>query len=281
MIRSLCLYLSIFVLSGCATVNRGATDYFRIDTVPQGATAVTSIETRESKIARKRNNELKPIYHSCEPTPCAIGLSRHSKFIVTLTHPGYEPTELFITNSPKSAAYVANTASTVTTVASATAGSALLTATAIGITAQVSGAIVGSLASVASGGLISSQAVVAGASSAAPSTGAVFAASIPPALAVTGTMLAIDAGTGANNNLYPNPVSLSLTPIGLPTKTDPLVPEFRKVLTAQDKVFLNCKVEKKRHPSQVKNISENCKLAKDELQAVKKTHKQTVKDLIQ
>jgi len=266
MIRSLCLYLSIFVLSGCATVNRGATDYFRIDTVPQGATAVTSIETRESKIARKRNNELKPIYHSCEPTPCAIGLSRHSKFIVTLTHPGYEPTELFITNSPKSAAYVANTASTVTTVTSATAGSALLTATAIGITAQVSGAIVGSLASVASGGLISSQAVVAGASS---------------ALAVTGTMLAIDAGTGANNNLYPNPVSLSLTPIGLPTKTDPLVPEFRKVLTAQDKVFLNCKVEKKRHPSQVKNISEDCKLAKDELQAVKKTHKQTVKDLIQ
>ena len=52
--RIIILTLLAIITTGCATVNRGATDYFRIDTVPQGAKATTTIETRDSIRARQK-----------------------------------------------------------------------------------------------------------------------------------------------------------------------------------------------------------------------------------
>jgi len=108
----LALPLVSIIISGCATVNRGATDYFRIDTVPQGAKATTTIETAVSKKARRQNRDIPPIYESCEPTPCSIALPRRSEFIVKLEQSGYENAEMFITNSSSSAAFTANMAAT-------------------------------------------------------------------------------------------------------------------------------------------------------------------------
>lgn len=267
------------IISGCATVNRGATDYFRIDSVPQGAKASTTIETSKSKLARRKNPDATPVYHGCEPTPCAIPLPRLSEFIVSLEHPGYEPTELFITNSANSGAFVANTSATLTSGAGVLAGNSALTSLAVNVTTQVSAAFIGGLANVASSGAISAQGVVASAAASAPSSGSVLASSLPPALAVTGVMLAVDAGTGANHNLFPNPVLLGLTPQGEPTKTDPTVIEFKKILTAEEQVFTSCTPVKKNHPSQIIPLTDSCKAAKSELKAVRKRQKEVIKKI--
>jgi len=63
---------SAAVLPACATVNKGTSDFFRIDSVPQGAIATTTIETDESVKARRKNPQLEPEYIGCSPTPCAI-----------------------------------------------------------------------------------------------------------------------------------------------------------------------------------------------------------------
>jgi len=72
------------MLSACSTVNRGASDHFRIDTVPQGATVTTSVidmskkKRRKNQYGRYQDKNVVTAYHGCAPTPCAIKLPRQS-----------------------------------------------------------------------------------------------------------------------------------------------------------------------------------------------------------
>ena len=289
--KQLAVLLSILFfaisLSGCATVNRGITDYFRIDSVPQGAKATTSIETSDSKVARKKNPKLQPVYHSCEPTPCAIPLYRRSEFVVKLEHPDYETAEMFITNSSTSGSFTANMAATTavttgTAAAGAAAGAAVAT-TLSTATATLLGGTIGGTASIFTFGLVPIETgVSAGASffsSAAPTYSSSTAASsaIPPALLITGGMLVTDAITGANVNLYPNPVVLKMAPKGTPVKIDPNVEDYQKILAAEEQVTLNCPPKKRQHPSKTVALSENCIAAKEILRDVRNARKQFLK----
>jgi len=288
----LALPLVSIIISGCATVNRGATDYFRIDTVPQGAKATTTIETAVSKKARRQNRDIPPIYESCEPTPCSIALPRRSEFIVKLEQSGYENAEMFITNSSSSAAFTANMAATTatavgTTVATAgaiAAGSVLTTGIAT-ISSAVVGGTVGASASLVTFGLIPAQTAIstgvslATSSIPAASTSSALSAALPPALALTGGMLLTDVATGANVNLFPNPVVLKMAPKGTPIKIDPNVKPLRNLLSLKDKRDNACNSQSKDRKLGTES-QENCRKLKEAYNAAisnKKAAKKSAK----
>jgi len=273
-------------LSGCATVNRGITDYFRIDSVPQGAKATTTIETYDSKQARIKNPELKPVYHSCEPTPCAIPLYRRSEFVVTLEQEGYETAEMFITNSSSSGSFTANmAASTATTTGTMAAGAAVGAAfatTASAVSATVVGGTLGAGASIYTFGLIPAEtAISTGISfvtSSAPtySSSAAAGSAIPPALIVTGGMLLTDAVTGANVNLYPNPVVLKMAPAGVAMKIDPNVEPFKRELSLKDDIEQNCEDSQK--SKETKRLCSDLRAQLSTLRAEKKAAKKAARE---
>jgi hypothetical protein len=69
------LLLLAIGVSGCATITRGTTEAFSIETEPSGASVTTSLGTM------------------CEPTPCVIPkVSREAEFTVTISKPGYVTT---------------------------------------------------------------------------------------------------------------------------------------------------------------------------------------------
>jgi len=272
MMRLIWVSLLAILTTGCATVNRGATDYFRIDTVPQGASATTTIETRSSLKARENNPDLAPQFHSCEPTPCAIALSRRSEFVVKLEHPEHQPTELFITNSGSNASYSANAAATVATTAGTVAVTAPIAAglatTLNTITLTTVNASLAAGANLSTLGLVSFESAFAVANStiaATPTTtSSVVAGAVPPALAVTGAMLLTDMATGANLNLYPNPVVIGLAPKGVQAKIDPNVAGFKNLLKAKKDAESLCRLEQKNTPQKTA-----CKAARNRLSEIK------------
>lgn len=278
--RLLSLTLFAIFMSGCATVNRGATDYFRIDTVPQGAMATTTIETSDSKNRRNRNPKLKPVYESCEPTPCAIALPRRSEFVVKLEHEGYQPTELFITNSGSAAGYTANVTTTIMTTSGTVAATAPAIAAATTFGAQLGTAIASGTTAATLNlgtlGLVSAESAFALSNSligpATPTTtGSVVSGAVPPALAVTGAMLLTDMATGANLNLYPNPVVIGLAPEGTLARVDPNVEGFKALLAAQADRERYC--QSTRRVVLEKN-KEKCRKAIIKLKAMKKDRRE-------
>jgi len=82
-LKKIALVLAAASLSvaGCATITRGSTEAFVIETTPGGATARTSLGTM------------------CEPTPCVIpNVSREAEFTVTIEREGYETATFNITH---------------------------------------------------------------------------------------------------------------------------------------------------------------------------------------
>jgi hypothetical protein len=81
-VRSMVLGLSAlslaFTLGACATITRGSTTRFTIDSTPQDAHASTS------------NGFI------CESTPCTFRLPRLDPFTVTVSKPGYKTVKLQI-----------------------------------------------------------------------------------------------------------------------------------------------------------------------------------------
>jgi hypothetical protein len=68
-------------LSGCATITRGTTEAFSVETTPSGASVTTSLGVM------------------CEPTPCVIPkISREAEFTVTISKPGYLTTTHNVTH---------------------------------------------------------------------------------------------------------------------------------------------------------------------------------------
>ena len=71
---------SCLMLGACATVTRGSSDAWQIDSDPQGA----KVETTNG--------------HFCNATPCAIKMKRNSEFTATVTKKGYKPGTVQVTN---------------------------------------------------------------------------------------------------------------------------------------------------------------------------------------
>lgn len=242
------LVLSLLLLPACATINKGTSDFFRIDSVPQGAAATTSIETSYSLSARRKDPSLTPQYLGCAPTPCAIKMSRREDFIITLEHENYETAKMFITHSRRSGSFTANMAQTSAVVGATTAAGAVIGAglatTLSAVTAGIASATTAATVTVGSFGLIPIEAGLAVTNSVfvptSVSTSSAMAAAIPPALAITGGSLLIDAVSGANINIYPNPVVLKMAPKGTPTKLDPNVAPFLESINARGDLIEAC-----------------------------------------
>lgn len=72
---------SLMALAGCATITRGSTQAFVVETVPSGAKVTTSIGPM------------------CEATPCTFAkIERDSNFTVTVSKPGYRTTTHTVTH---------------------------------------------------------------------------------------------------------------------------------------------------------------------------------------
>ncbi|AXE65454.1 putative lipoprotein [Hyphomonas polymorpha PS728] len=71
----------VVALTACATVTRGTTEAFVVETTPSGASVTTSLGL------------------SCSPTPCAIPkVKRESEFTVTIAKEGFETTTHNVTH---------------------------------------------------------------------------------------------------------------------------------------------------------------------------------------
>lgn len=201
------LAIIMIPLSACTTVNRGTVDHFFVDTVPQGA-AVT--------LSKKSKGE--PI--SCPSTPCAIKLPRRSEFIATITHPGYEPAEILVTNQGQRASL---------------AGS-LVGGTLGG------GGVVGFGAGA---GIIFAEVFSLGTAPAGAGAGVGAAAVAGPAIGLAAGMVLFDAASGAGLNLAPNPVVLALAPMGSQqVVADPRVALYREIETLKETKRIACKKDR-------------------------------------
>ena len=78
--RHIATVLVLVLLSGCATITRGTSESFVIETEPPGASATLT-------------NGM-----SCT-TPCSLKVKRRGDFVVTLEREGYEPVTATVTSS--------------------------------------------------------------------------------------------------------------------------------------------------------------------------------------
>jgi len=262
----LILVVMAMTISACSTVNRGSTDHFRIDTVPQGATVTTSVVDRTEERSRKNQygryvDNTKPKKHlGCEPTPCAIAFPRRSEFVVTLEHPGYETTQIFIRNSTMRGGSTANSAAN------------LATASGTGF------AMAGMGASVAN---TFTQIFSLGTQTV--NTSGIASSSAAAGLGVGAGMIAIDIATGANLNLFPNPVVIELTPEGTSVRKDPLVSLYWKMKELENQTKPICKQrknERKDGQPTCKQMRTQLRQAKEAFQSLKKEQMETLKDTI-
>ena len=253
---NLALIMIPVMLSACSTVNRGASDRFRIDTVPQGAKVTTSVIDSSEKKRRKnqyghyQGKDAKITYHSCEPTPCAIKLPRRSEFVVKLEHPGYEPTELFIRSTTMKGG---STTSAATNLASAS-----------GTGLAVGGMFVAPITALSNLLSLTSPSVNA---SGIASSGAAAG------LGIGVGMIAVDMATGANLNLFPNPVVIELAPKGTPVRTDPLVKLYQTMAEAKstsDKICATRKKDRKAGEPTCKEIRADYQKKKEAFQTLKR-----------
>ena len=78
---SLLMVSALVMVSACATITRGTSEAFVIETTPNGASARTSLGTM------------------CQPTPCVIPkVSREAEFTVTIEKEGYKTATYNVTH---------------------------------------------------------------------------------------------------------------------------------------------------------------------------------------
>jgi len=87
--------LSAFSISGCATVVKGSRDVLVIGSEPAGAKAVTNIPYAGKSDTQSNVDG----YFGCEPTPCAIEMSRRANPLVTVSLDGYQPIRYKVTSA--------------------------------------------------------------------------------------------------------------------------------------------------------------------------------------
>lgn len=200
------LLAGVAVLGGCATANRGTSDFFRIDTVPQGATVTLSL-TEPGPYGEQ-------VPRTCPATPCAFRVRRRSEFIATVEKDGFEPFEMYVGYSNKQIGYGGTVVANVGGATGAGFVGGLITSSIavafaeIGVTIATLGTVTTSGTSVASGS------IVAG--------GAALGAGVGAA------MVAVDGSSGAYQFTAPSPVVLALAPEGETVVVDPAVRLFQE-----------------------------------------------------
>ena len=202
------LILSVFAinLAACATATRGSTTLFIVETTPVGAKAETTVPTKEfGKMTKVRLDRIQSgkleepdfKYRFCEPTPCGIEMPRKKDFHVLVTKDGYTPEVHKIGYLHRKE------------IRNETVKNTALTAGAVGVGTGV-----------AVGAATSSSILFSGGAAAGTAAGIVVAA---PIVLVGGVALGVDAASGANYDVWPNPLPLELKEI------DKADPEWRDV----------------------------------------------------
>lgn len=79
-LRTMALACATLSLGACATVTRGTTQAWTVETTPGGAAVRTTIG------------------FACDATPCTFKMPRKSEFDVTITKPGYKTLTTHVTN---------------------------------------------------------------------------------------------------------------------------------------------------------------------------------------
>lgn len=79
-LRAALLTCAAFSLGACATVTRGSSQAWTVETTPGGAAVVTTTGFK------------------CSATPCTFKMKRKKEFDVTITKPGYKPYTASVTN---------------------------------------------------------------------------------------------------------------------------------------------------------------------------------------
>lgn len=172
--------------SGCATQKYGTKDYLYLISEPEGARVTTSVG--ETCVA-----------------PCTLILPRRSKFTVTFEKAGYQPWAGEVTHRSRQE------------IKKEQAAVSALIATGNAAQGAATGLATGLVAAGASGqlGLTLGGGIGATASGAAMVTSGLVIGAVAP--------FAVDAASGANRALWPNPVHVRLAP--LPQALEPKEPQ--------------------------------------------------------
>lgn len=232
-------------LSACATVSRGSTDYLRVDSVPQGATVTTTMQTPKSRERSRKNILAKKEYIGCSPTPCAIEVRRSAKFAITIEHAGFKSAEIAIRGEIKQQDLNVNMATSMATNVAGGAAAGALVGTGIVVFAQTHVAIF--------------NAVTYSVFNATANTGGIVAGATSTGTGVGVGLVAIDVMSGAYKSIYPNPIIVKLADENSPTVTDPNMLMF-KIQQAKRKLkFDYCRENEK---VSEKRRKRNCEIAK-------------------
>ncbi len=180
-------------LGGCATATRGSNTNFVVSTTPPGARVMTSVPVRgfvrlsQREVARIKAGK-KPVphytYRFCEPTPCGIKMPRKAEFIALISKDGHIPRMVKIrslTNKEINRELAGKTMATAGVTAAAGAGMA------VAMSSGISGAAIGG------GALVGGMAIIAA-----------------PIVGVGLLIHGVDSANGANRDLWPNPIAVTL-----------------------------------------------------------------------
>ncbi|MGB3455365.1 MAG: hypothetical protein WBG08_13570 [Litorimonas sp.] len=245
-LRFIPLVFMTLVTAGCSTIDRGAMDHVRVDTVPQGQPVTLSYlpqDTREG-----------PRQLTCRATPCAFEIRRAEIGVVRIAPEGYEPVEYFVGPSRLRGGAVVDPASSATVL-----GVSTVVGIQFAITQQLFLGVTDLLINTLTFGLSNTA-------TPAPSTatGAGVGLGIGAGMVAGGMM--IDAGTAANRNVYPSPVVVKLQPTGTDIKPDPFVAAYRSVLETREARRSTCTAKDERPPA-----SPACRTARSSYRTALKT----------
>ena len=90
--RALVLATSMMILGACASLTRGTTEPFVVETSPPGATVTLSLSGADGSAL------------SCSPTPCAIEVPRKSQFVARVDLPDHQGLRIVVRSRGESAA---------------------------------------------------------------------------------------------------------------------------------------------------------------------------------
>ena len=83
-----CLFISsFFLITACATATRGTHEMVRVNSVPEGASAISNLKA--PRLQTFQDGTMSPFY-GCAPTPCGINLPRKSDPVVEVSKDGHE-----------------------------------------------------------------------------------------------------------------------------------------------------------------------------------------------
>lgn len=86
-IRLSILISSTVLMTACASATRGSHEMIQVNSVPQGASAISNLKSKRSLTFQ---DGTKSEYFGCAPTPCGINLPRKSDPVVEVKKAGYQ-----------------------------------------------------------------------------------------------------------------------------------------------------------------------------------------------